>query len=915
MASVREEITKTLLRLSRLAQPRPGTEPSLPEFRKPPVIRPGTEFGSYKIVKRLGAGGMGHVYLATDSRLGRNVALKFLSPDLIADTGMLRRLKAEARTASALNHPNILTIYEIGEREGEHLIASEYVDGQTLRSALNQKAVNAQTAIDIMCQVLSALTAAHAAGIVHRDLKPGNIMIRSDGYVKVIDFGLAKRTRQSAGDEVEWENSLTRPGAVVGTVFYMSPEQACGDKIDHRTDIWSLGVILFEIFTHRRPFEGSSEYRVIADICNKPVPQIPNLEKLPSGLLPVIERALQKDPDDRYQSARDMLNDLSTVGLGSPSGTATRTAVLRPASRSRVLLPIIAAVSVLILITAWLAFRTFHRGPDWFQIEKLRQLTFNGRVLSAAISPDGKYLAYVAGDSSGLQTVFLMQVKGATEEVKIPARNTKYLGLTFAPDDQLFAVAKNRDDLMGRLYEVPVVGDARPRPIITDIDGPVTFSPTGDKMAFVRNTPGSGPASNRTLGAIFVVDRANPVPGKALLSTAEFGISRFLSWSQDGRRIASILLDYSGSQSGRRLLDILDLSGHETRRDYPAWPLVGNLAWDSDGKSIITTAANRREASIQAQLRQADIQTGEIHDLTREIAGYSSASLTSDGKQLVAVKSTAKASLWISDSRSYSSGFSSWAEPDRYPNLSWWGLNQLVVGSLRGGYPNLWLFNIQEQTRTGLTLEDSAEQDAAAIPGTQSVVFTSEQSGQTKLWKFNAESNRYSQLTFGPNRDDSPSVSLDGKWIAYTSWSSTTPHLNRIPADGGHPERIGSFSATMPAYSPDSQSLACLLQDPKSLRWDVALFRLDNPQQIRHIPNAAAPVVWSPGGEALSTVRTDQQGTSNIWNIPLNGDVPRKITSFEDQAISKFAWSPDGDRLACLRSSSASDAVLFARQQ
>ena len=913
MPSVREEITKTLQRLSRRARLRPETDSPSPPIRKPPAIQAGTEFGSYKIVRRLGAGGMGHVYLATDSRLGRNVALKFLSPDLVSDSDMLRRLKAEARTASALNHPNILTIYEIGECDGEHLIASEYVDGQTLRSALNRKEVDTQTAIDIICQVLSALTAAHAAGIVHRDLKPGNIMIRSDGYVKVIDFGLAKRTGKSPAHETDWDKSLTRPGAVVGTVFYMSPEQACGDKIDHRTDIWSLGVILFEIFTKRRPFEGDSDHRVIVNICSKPVPAIPNSGALPSGLIPVIERALEKDPADRYQSAREMLSDLSTVGLNSTSGTVTRTVLLRPAER-RARLPIIAAAIVFLLIGGWLAFRLFHRGPDWFQIDKVRQLTFTGRVLSAAISPDGKYLAYVNGDPDGMQTVFLMQVNGASEEVKIPAKNTKYLGLTFAPDDQLFAVAKNRDDQMGRLYEVPVVGNARPRPIITDIDGPVTFSPTGEKMAFVRNTPGTGPDHNRTLGAILVADRARPAVAKPLFSTTESGISRYLAWSQGDDRIAAILFNYFGERSGHTVLDMLDMNGRETRRDLPAWQLVGSLAFRSSGRSLITTAADYRESAVHAQLREINAETGQIYDLTREIAGYSNASLSNDGLQLAVVKGTAKATLWISDANNYSSGLSSWAEPDRFPNLSWLDSGKLVVGSLRGGYPNLWLFDIQEQTRTGLTREDSAEQDAAAIPGTQSVVFTSQRSGQTKLWRYDAEPNSYSQLTFGPNRDDSPSVSPDGKWVVYTSWSSTTPYLYRVSTLGGTSQRVSSFSATMPAYSPDGKRLACRLQDPKSLKWHVALLKVDEPKDVRYVPNVGLPFVWSPDGTELSSVITDRHGTSNVWNVSLSGGVPHKITAFEDQTILKFAWSPGGDRLACLRSNSASDVVLFTRK-
>lgn len=913
MPSVRGEITRTLLRLSRRLHSRPGLDGEIPVRRPRPNVRAGMVFGNYKIEKLLGAGGMGHVFLATQNPLGRKVALKFLAPELLTEPEMLRRLLEEARMASALNHPNILTIYEIGEREGASYIASEYVEGQTLRTALNKREIDVQGAIDIVCQVLSALTAAHAAGIVHRDLKPGNIMIRSDGYAKVIDFGLAKRTRDplAAGDDDE--RSLTRPGTVVGTVFYMSPEQACGDRVDARTDIWSLGVILFETITRRRPFEGDSDNRVIVNICSKPLPDVPNAAELPSGLLPVIERALQKDPAKRYASAREMLDELSTVGLsGGGSRTVTRPAALQTYSRRRFLVPVLAALAVLVAVAIGLALHKIYGDPEWFQIDKVRQLTFNGRVLSSAMSPDGKYLAYVSGDAEGLQTVYLMQVNGANEVVKVPARNTKYLGLTFAPDDQLFVVAKNRDDLVGRLYEVPVVGDAPPKPIITDIDGPVAFSPDGERMAFVRNNPGTGPAHNVTQSGIYVANRADPGTKTELFLTSGYSVSRYLAWSPRGDQLASILFGYS-AQSGHTFLQLVSLDKRKRTIQLPAWQVVGTLAWVDSGKSIITTAANYHEAAIHAQLRQINIGTGQVRELTRDVSGYRNAAISSDRQQLAVIKEEPKTSLWISEVNRYASGSTSWAEPERTPNLSWANTDQLIVGSLRGGFPNLWLFNVAEQTRVGLTRQDSAEQDAVAIPGSQVVVFTSPKSGQTKLWKFDAESNTYLQLTFGPNKDDSPTISPDGKWIVYTSWSSTTPHLFRISINGGSPEPIGHFSATLPVYSPDGKKLVCWFQHPSSSKWNVATISLASPDAVQVVQKAGLPVSWMPDGKSLSSVLTNQRGVSNIWSVPLSAAAPRQVTFFEDQIITKFAWSPTGKRLACLRSNSASDVVLLNR--
>ncbi len=312
MPSLRQEITKTFRRFSRRDDSsRPGRDSAETIVRPDP--REGQQLGAYRILKRLGTGGMGHVYLALDTRLGRHVALKFLSPELVADPAMLHHLEQEARTASALNHPNILTIYEIGASGQDHFIASEFVDGATLRNTLQRWEIDPGTAIDIATQIASALTAAHAAGIVHRDLKPGNMIIRPDGLVKVIDFGLAKRIKKP---EQELADPSWTGGSLVGTVDYMSPEQARGDEVDHRTDLWSLGVLLYEMVAHRRPFEGDTESHVIVAILDQPVPALPGAKPDTAALAKIVRHALAKDPAKRYQTAT---RDVGRSPLNQPS--------------------------------------------------------------------------------------------------------------------------------------------------------------------------------------------------------------------------------------------------------------------------------------------------------------------------------------------------------------------------------------------------------------------------------------------------------------------------------------------------------------------------------------------------------------------------------------------------------------------
>src|SRR5215471_2981876 len=278
----------------------------------------GFEIGPYKIHSLLGRGGMAEVYLAQDRRLGRKVALKLLPLDFTKDKQRLRRFRQEARAASALNHPNIITIYEIGQFNEQYFIATEFIEGETLRNRLKREKLGMYDALDLSVQAASALAAAHSAGIVHRDIKPENIMLRPDGYVKVLDFGLAKLTERRAlgieHEESATEMVNTAPGLLMGTANYMSPEQARGVAIDARSDVFSLGVVIYETLTGHAPFEGNTPSDLIAAILKvDPPPLTKYLERIPSGLQQTVDRALCKDKEQRYESMSDLLGDLKTL--------------------------------------------------------------------------------------------------------------------------------------------------------------------------------------------------------------------------------------------------------------------------------------------------------------------------------------------------------------------------------------------------------------------------------------------------------------------------------------------------------------------------------------------------------------------------------------------------------------------------
>ncbi|MGI9075306.1 MAG: protein kinase domain-containing protein [Bryobacteraceae bacterium] len=920
MPSLREEITKAFLRISRRGSSHHPSSGATRDTVFHPVSREGRQFGSYRILKRLGAGGMGEVYLAFDVRLERQVALKFLPPDLTSNEAAVRRFQKEARTASALNHPNILTIHEVGQVDGEHFIASEYIDGITLRTAVHRGALELGTALDFSIQIASALMAAHSAGVVHRDLKPTNVMIRPDGYLKVIDFGLAKLV-QTSSHNASLDERWTRPGTVIGTTDYMSPEQARGDAIDHRTDLWSLGIILYEMVARKRPFEGDTESHIVVGILDKPVPPFENARALPSRLIEISNRALVKDRAKRYQTAGEILSDLQELAQTVPrvsSGIRPIPLSARPDFRKRLIRSggISAALIIAWIVWWWgLNGKETVLGPDWFRIESVRQLTFNGRTKLSCISPDGKYLAFVVGDPGGLETLYLKQVDQASEQVKIPARKIDYEGITFSPDSQTIFVVEKDEKLMGRLYRVPIIGVRPITPILTDIDGPVSFSPSGDQFAFVRYLQEQHAGVDHTKSLLEVAAR-NGSERKTLISLEDFTLLWRVAWAPKRNRIAAFAFSNSGNANGTGMLDLIDQKGRETRRPVPGWWKIGQPWWTNDSRTLIVSAATPAETQTHAQLREVAVDRGKVQDVTKDLTGYDSASLTRDGQQLTAVKLDSKAVLWVSVQKDFSGGQSASIEAEQKPSLAWSDETHLILNSQTGGFPNLSLFDLDTRTLESLTNDPYVQQDAASVPGSKSVVFSSNRSGEFHIWKFDPESNAYTQLTFGSRYEDAPSVSPDGKWIVYTSWTVNNPHLYKVPVAGGKGAQIGTYFAKDAQVSPDGKFIVCEMQDQNTSQWSVAVIPSDGSGQPRFVPSAQIPVRWSPNAASLTSVLTNsRESVSNVWAIPLDGSVPRQLTHFEDEIILKFAWSPRGDQLACIRASSYGDAVLFKRQK
>lgn len=872
------------------------------------TIQTGAKIGPYEILGAIGAGGMGEVFRAYDTRLGREVALKVLPQEFSTSRERLSRFEQEARSASALNHPNIIVVYDIGSTDSIPYICMELVAGKSLRSLLNEGPLQLKKVISFASQLADGLATAHSAGIVHRDLKPENLMISKDGYLKILDFGLAKlvMSDQSKSSNLPTETDV---GIVLGTVGYMSPEQASGRAVDFRSDQFSFGTILYEMISGKRAFQRATSAETLTAIIREE-PE-PIRSQIPTPLRWILERCLAKDPEERYASTRDLARDLQSIRnyISEITSSGEAISVSKPAGRFRYLIP------VLLLIT-FLAGIVVHRWVSQSKTQepvKFTTLTYSGKDSSPSVSPDGKLIAFCS-DRDGKARIWLKQIAGGNEVV-----------LTSGPDDYPRFSPDGSSILFTRtqgtrrsLYRIAVLGGEE-RKILEDAQS-ADWSPDGKQIVFLRWKSGDSILGIASADGTSIQE----------LATIEKSRMQYPHWSPDGNRIVAVRAVENNVFVSDNIL-IFDLATKQKHWMRTNWTTAAVWSGNSDqilygvSESAAAYPVNFRPSgraflqNVSSQKMQPLFWFSSIGDILDILDQgkiiFHSASVRENLRQIgITDKSNDSDNVWFTHGNS----------TDRQPVYSNDGA-RILFSSTRSGNLDLWEIETKSGALKRIT-EDSAEDwDPAYTRDGKQIIWSSSRGGHFEIWMTNTDGSGAHQITKDGFDAENPTMTKDEKWIVYNSYNPPTPGVWKIHPDGTGAVRMIAGITAWPEVSPDGRYAAYVWYKESFLLDPFAIIKFveistgkEIPFQIRCVngANIGGRVRWMPDGSSVVYFDQNEKGH---WGIFVQDFVPgkdtynsrRPLVGFDpDKLTETFAISPDGMNITIAEMEILSNLVM-----
>lgn len=872
----------------------------------------GQSLNHYQIISRLGLGGMGEVYLGKDSKLNRHVAIKILPAAVARNENYLHRFQTEATAVATLNHPNIATIYSVEETGEQPFITLEYVKGKTLDALIPADGLSPKTFLEWFTPLADALSHAHENGIVHRDVKPGNIIINAEGMPKILDFGLA-RIEYPKADDFTPTLKLTQPGQIFGTPSYMSPEQAEGETVDHRSDIFSFGVVMYEAITGQRPFKGDSYASLVSNLLKtEPLPITELKPDVPFLLARLITKCLNKDRRQRFQSMREVRAVLEEIkaaleaGISMDSGSRFLVAKRQKRLSPSWMFLILSLIAIGLAVFALYYFVPQQAAPPInFANVTLRQLSQTNNVVYAHITPDGKSIVYnTIGDNED-RALYIRRVEDKNSlQLLTPHRAQFWGGMTVSPDgSQIYYITAEPDARTGTLYRISSLGGT-PRKLVEGVNDLGSLSPDGKRVLFVRYHDKMRIVSANAL------DGSDERVILEAQTDHNFQNYRDPQFSPDGKRIFFIKFERINGDEFWSLIE-MPLEGRQERVILPSRkPRISEVLALKDGKGLIVNATD--SVSNISQLFHVSLTDGKETRITNDLNSYFGISISDDNETIVSAQRGFQKDVWTTTGADVNNLRKITTEPNVYNTAVWTPDGKIVFDAIDNNRPHIWIMNADGSSPQQLTPNDSFDYDPRVSPDGRFIVFTSQRSGETKLWRMNIDGSNQQILTPGGGATFNSAITPDGQSVIFLLNKEGKRVLGRVPITGGEVTEEPFIGEVIPRISPDAKQMASVIYDEQEKQYKTYLRPIHKDESSKVFNISPYQIfLWTPDGKNL-LYRQRNAGTT-VWMQSISGGEPKKFLELKPDLIFNLALSKDGKQTIVVRGKLLSDAVMLSK--